>query len=114
MINTVCIYCESVATERDHVPPACLSAPPLPSDLITVPSCTRCNRAFGLDDVYLRDAFAREVWRPLGLADCRAGKADTRLDERRLARTVARIVIGVHFHETGRILSKSHKAIPSA
>ena len=136
-----------MATERDHVPPACLFATPLPSDLITVPSCTRCNRAFGLDDVYFRDALAisstdssyppevkslqramgrslkrrqfrppaaemlrraREVWMPLSSPITERAKLIP-LDERRLARAVERIVVGLHFHETGRILPKTHK-----
>lgn len=51
---------------------------------------------------------AREVWMPLSSPIAERAKLIP-LDERRLARTVERIVIGLHFHETGRIFPKSHK-----
>ena len=52
----LCIYCGvNVGDEPDHVPPKCLFPQPRPSDLVTVPSCARCNRRFALDDEYFRD-----------------------------------------------------------
>jgi hypothetical protein len=51
-----CIYCgEREAKERDHVPPKCFFPEPLPNDLITVPSCSVCNREFGKIDEFVRD-----------------------------------------------------------
>ncbi len=51
----LCIYCnEAEADTRDHIPPKALFAPPRPDDLITVPSCTRCNRGFCRDDEHFR------------------------------------------------------------
>ena len=47
-----CIYCGGDADTRDHVPPKSFFPVPRPSDLITVPSCTACNRGFQLDDDY--------------------------------------------------------------
>ena len=51
-----CIYCgEREATERDHIPPKCFFPEPLPNDLITVPSCSVCNREYGKIDEFIRD-----------------------------------------------------------
>lgn len=42
-----CVYCnQNEATERDHVPPQGFFTKPLPSDLIVVPICTKCNQEF--------------------------------------------------------------------
>ena len=47
-----CAYCGSEeATTRDHVPPKCLFIDPLPSNLITVPSCQGCQ-GLSKDDEY--------------------------------------------------------------
>jgi hypothetical protein len=55
-MKTCCVYCGSTeAIERDHVPPKCFFPEPRPSELITVPSCTRCNRGFGKDDERVRN-----------------------------------------------------------
>lgn len=37
------------------MPPKCLFASPRPNNLITVPSCTECNRRFGQDDERVRN-----------------------------------------------------------
>jgi hypothetical protein len=42
------------AATRDHVPPRGMFPKPLPTDLITVPSCHTCNSASSLDDEYFR------------------------------------------------------------
>ena len=40
-----CVLCNKrYATTRDHVPPKGCFAKPLPNDLITIPSCLKCNR----------------------------------------------------------------------
>jgi len=39
---------------REHIPPKNLFRPPLPTDLITVPSCKKCNKSYDLDDEYFR------------------------------------------------------------
>ncbi len=53
-----CTYCPADATTRDHVPPQCLFAKPLPSDLITVPCCQVCNQRASKDDEYFRTTLA--------------------------------------------------------
>jgi len=50
--TTRCTYCPNTATTKDHVPPECLFAKPLPHDLITVPSCGACNHGASKDDEY--------------------------------------------------------------
>ena len=51
-----CVFCG--ATEdltHDHVPPDNLFPSPKPSELITVPSCRKCNGGSSEDDTYFRD-----------------------------------------------------------
>lgn len=51
----VCAYCgEQRATEEDHIPPDAIFAVPRPSNRITVPACSTCNRGFSKDDEYFR------------------------------------------------------------
>ena len=48
-----CIYCGTdPATEDDHVPAKGFFPKPRPEDLITVPSCWKCNREAGKDEEY--------------------------------------------------------------
>lgn len=54
-----CIYCGVPATTRDHVPPKLLLVRPLPSTLLTVPSCLECNRGRSEDEEYLRALIAQ-------------------------------------------------------
>lgn len=55
----LCVYCsKSEATTADHVPPKGFFPDPLPSDLVTVPSCRSCNNSFGKDEEYARNFFA--------------------------------------------------------
>jgi hypothetical protein len=46
-----CVHCGTPSDlTRDHVPPKCFFPKPLPSNLITVPACARCNQGMGLDE----------------------------------------------------------------
>jgi hypothetical protein len=47
-----CAYCGATATTRDHVPTRKLFPEPRPSNLITVPSCARCNNLLSADEEY--------------------------------------------------------------
>ena len=57
---TICYMCDSLATSREHVPPACFFPKvkglgrDLRRNLITVPSCERHNSLKSKDDEYLR------------------------------------------------------------
>ena len=57
--NEDCCYLCSSKDDltRDHIPPKNLFTPPLPSNLIAVPCCSKCNQSFTLDDEAFR-AFA--------------------------------------------------------
>ena len=51
----LCIYCNrAVADTVDHIPPKLLLAKPYPENLLTVPSCFRCNSSFQKHDEYTR------------------------------------------------------------
>jgi hypothetical protein len=50
-----CIYCQQFAgATKDHVPPKGLLCRPLPANLVTVPSCLRCNEGVSADEEYFR------------------------------------------------------------
>src|SRR6267143_330672 len=54
-----CIYCGSTDNPApDHVPPRSIFPKPRPNDLITVPSCLRCNKSFEKDDEYFKTSLA--------------------------------------------------------
>ena len=56
ILQKTCVYCGSRKRKltKDHVPPKCLFAKPLPQDLIIVPCCYPCNNAASKDDEYFR------------------------------------------------------------
>ncbi len=54
----LCIYCGKIKEiTKDHVPPKNLFPKPRPSDLITVPSCVKCNKDTEKDEDYFRATF---------------------------------------------------------
>lgn len=56
MANQSCIYCgKKAASTKDHVPPKSFFPKPRPTNLITVPSCEKCNRNYGKDDERVRN-----------------------------------------------------------
>lgn len=51
-----CIYCGAVGElTRDHVPPKNIFPSPRPENIITVPSCYKCNSDASKDDEYFRN-----------------------------------------------------------
>jgi hypothetical protein len=52
----ICYNCGIKAKKlsRDHIPPKSFFRPPLPTNLITVPCCKKCNESFSLDDEAFR------------------------------------------------------------
>lgn len=53
--SRLCVHCgKPGAISDDHLPPKNLFARPLPSDLIKVPACQRCNSSCSKDDEYFR------------------------------------------------------------
>jgi hypothetical protein len=54
-----CYLCgEAKSITNDHVPPKGFFPEPRPSNLITVPCCTRCNNSFSKDDEAVRTWFS--------------------------------------------------------
>src|SRR5262245_33339149 len=49
-----CVYCGKPADSRDHAPPHCLLRPPLPSNVITLPACKKCNSGFSFAENVVR------------------------------------------------------------
>jgi hypothetical protein len=45
-LDGTCVYCGAIADTNDHVPPQCLLDRPLPSNLLTLPACKRCNNQY--------------------------------------------------------------------
>lgn len=50
----LCVYCGILADSKDHAPPKCLMLSPLPSNLITLPACRKCNNGFSFDENVVR------------------------------------------------------------
>jgi hypothetical protein len=65
-----------LGTTNDHVPPDQMFPDPKPSNLITVPACSECNKSFQKDEDYFRGLFgltgapiehyAPEFWKKVG------------------------------------------------
>lgn len=50
-----CVYCgNKTQVTKDHIPPKNLFGQPRPNNLITAPSCYKCNSNFSNDDEYFR------------------------------------------------------------
>lgn len=47
-----CVFCGKIASTKDHIPSKNLLEKPYPDNLLTIPSCSRCNRSFSLDEEY--------------------------------------------------------------
>ena len=52
----MCVYCGSEADTNDHAPPRCLLSRPLPSNLMTLPACRKCNSGFSFDESVVKTA----------------------------------------------------------
>ena len=50
----LCVFCDSPATTKDHVPPKCIFPGDRRKNLKTVPACHACNSATKKDDEYFR------------------------------------------------------------
>jgi hypothetical protein len=60
--SQLCLYCNrEVADTIDHIPSKLLLAKPFPDNLLTVPSCLRCNSSFQKDDEYTRVITAIDI-----------------------------------------------------
>lgn len=57
-MTKLCIYCGKLASSRDHVPPLGFLTKPYTPNLITVPSCVKCNNSYSDDEEYARLVFS--------------------------------------------------------
>jgi hypothetical protein len=58
----ICVICgEHLATTVDHLPPKAIFSKPCPSDLITVPACSRCNNESSMDDEQFRNDLSLHI-----------------------------------------------------
>ncbi len=58
-----CAYCGgSENMTKDHVIPLCLFVQPYPLNLITVPSCLKCNGEKSRNDDFLRDLLTTDIY----------------------------------------------------
>jgi len=59
-----CVICGAFGSvTRDHIPPKALFTSPLPSDLLTIPACRKCNGDASGDDEYFRNAICMSTYR---------------------------------------------------
>ena len=49
-----CIYCGAEADTREHCPSKAFLELPLPTNLIVLPACNRCNNGFSSDELYVK------------------------------------------------------------
>ena len=56
--NKKCYICGNLADSMDHIPPDGIFPDPKPTNLITVPACSKCNEGSSKDDEYFRTIFA--------------------------------------------------------
>ena len=54
MPETRCIFCDELADTREHIPPKQFFKGIPDKDLITVPSCKKCNQGFQSDEDFFR------------------------------------------------------------
>jgi hypothetical protein len=109
-----CCYCGGVATTREHIPPKGIFNKPLPSDLITVPCCLRCNQEGSVNDEILKTYLGLHV--AIG-----GGEAERLFKERvlpttkhnqRLRQIILNSMRPVHFAtETGIIYGRGSEII---
>lgn len=98
----VCVYCGALATSGDHVPPRFLLEQPFPRDLLTVRSCSDCNRSFSLDEQYLQVVIAQIGHVPQLMAKVEKGGVVDRALER-APRLDQRIVDSLEVRSDGRV-----------
>ena len=56
--NKKCYICGNLADSMDHIPPDGIFPDPKPTNLITVPACSKCNQSSSKDDEYFRTILA--------------------------------------------------------
>ncbi len=106
---TLCAYCgKREATTLDHIPPRSLFPRPRPKNLLTIPACEKCHKAFNKDDEYFKLILAMK--RETGNHPKRKGLLEglhrglLRPEGRALAHSVVRTLREVQLRTPGGIL----------
>lgn len=69
----LCVYCGALADSDDHAPSRCFLQRPLPSNLITLPACKKCNVKFSTDENIVTIIMALTSCHPDLRRDCQPG-----------------------------------------
>ena len=72
--SRLCVYCGDDADTNDHAPPRCLLRRPLPSNLMTLPACRKCNSGFSFDESVVKTMIALTSEHPELASECPFGK----------------------------------------
>lgn len=99
----LCVYCGEPGMTKDHVPPRCLLEKPYPTNLRTVPCCSRCNSNFSIDEQYFLILLGQIGTSPTLTAKVQPGGAIDRALSRRPA-IDERIIQSMETSEDGRIM----------
>lgn len=65
---TTCLFCGNIAETKDHIPSKNLLEKPYPDNLLTIPSCEKCNKSFSLDEEYFLNVLVEISTNPTLLA----------------------------------------------
>lgn len=125
-----CCYCGQVAESRDHIPSKNLLEKPYPKNLLTIPSCTKCNQSFSLDEEYFLNVLVEISTNPNLLAKKEDGGSiykarkrsknlndriinslvqaeDGRIyfkpEEQRIKRVIEKNALGLYYHKYGKL-----------
>jgi len=99
-----CVYCGRPGTTKDHVVPRCLLEKPFPPNLLTVPSCKKCNEGYSKDEEYFLAVMAQTGFVPSLERKVEKGGVVDRMLERSLG-------LDTHFKNTARIAEGGGVAI---
>ncbi len=121
-----CCYCGKNSESRDHIPSKNLLEKPFPDNLLTVPSCIKCNQSFSLDEEYFLNVLveisnnptliakkepngnvykARKRSKKLNdriensLIQLEDGKIYFRMEENRIKKVIEKNALGLYFHK---------------
>jgi hypothetical protein len=112
--DLTCCYCGGVATTKEHVPPKGIFTKPLPSDLITVPCCLKCNQIGSVNDEIFRTYLGLHIARGGGEAErlFKERVLATTKHNGRLRRTIINSMRRVHLAtEAGIIYGKGSEIV---
>jgi len=77
-----CSYCGVKANTRDHVPSKNLLEKPFPINLLTIPSCDKCNNSYSLDEEYFLNVLVEVSENPTLMSKKRIGGSVFKARER--------------------------------